>query len=210
MKKSKKISVVIISADKEIIELAKENSNLVIRGILDPNLKGKMLGVPVLGNDNQWSRLAVKFPGLRAILALDPAGLKGKLAYHYGISSLITLISADAYVCKSATLGNGCLLQCGVKIMSSAKIGLGCKINVNVTVHHDCTVGDFCTLAPGSILLGTVKIESKVFVGAGAVILPRVRIGENAIIGAGAVVINDVTPNSVVAGVPARQIIKKS
>ena len=43
-------------------------------------------------------------------------------------------------------------------------------------------------------------------VGANATIAPRVVVGENALIGAGAMVIEDVAPNALVVGVPAKQI----
>lgn len=45
-----------------------------------------------------------------------------------------------------------------------------------------------------------------VFIGSGTKILYNVRIGPNAIVAAGSVVTRDVSPNSVVGGVPARVI----
>lgn len=54
--------------------------------------------------------------------------------------------------------------------------------------------------------VGPVIIHDDVFIGRGATILPGVRIGPRAIVGAGAVVSQDVPPNSVVAGNPARVI----
>ncbi len=46
----------------------------------------------------------------------------------------------------------------------------------------------------------------RVFVGAGAIILPGVTIGNDSIIGAGSVVNEDVAPETVVAGSPARPV----
>jgi serine O-acetyltransferase len=43
-------------------------------------------------------------------------------------------------------------------------------------------------------------------VGAGAKILGPIRIGRNSVIGANAVVLQDVPPNSIVAGVPGRVV----
>ena len=54
--------------------------------------------------------------------------------------------------------------------------------------------------------VGPVIIKDDVFIGRGATILPGVTIGPRAIVGAGAVVSQDVPPNSVVAGNPARVI----
>ncbi len=51
-----------------------------------------------------------------------------------------------------------------------------------------------------------IKIGSNVFIGAGVTILPGVTIGNNVIVGAASVVTKDIPSNSVVAGVPAKQI----
>ena len=49
-------------------------------------------------------------------------------------------------------------------------------------------------------------IGSGVYLGAGAKILGDIYVGDNSIIGANSVVINDVAPNSIVVGVPAKCI----
>ncbi|TGC10653.1 hypothetical protein CUN85_03990 [Methanolobus halotolerans] len=51
-----------------------------------------------------------------------------------------------------------------------------------------------------------IRIGKNVWVGTRVTILPGVEIGDGAIIGANSVVIKDVTPNTVVGGVPARYI----
>jgi maltose O-acetyltransferase len=51
-----------------------------------------------------------------------------------------------------------------------------------------------------------VVIESGCFVGANATLLPGVRIGRGSCVAAGSVVIRDVTPETLVAGVPARPL----
>lgn len=200
---------VIISSDKEIIELAMELSRFKLVGILDPRADASALGIPVLGIDRDWPRIKGELPGLKVILAVDPTGLKERLANHFGFENLLTLISSDSYISPSAVVSNGSLVQRGVKIMSEASIGTACKINVGATVHHDSRVGDFCTLAPGCQLLGSVILGNRVFVGAGAIILPKVRVGEDVVVGAGAVVVSDVPPGTTVVGVPAHSLNKR-
>lgn len=51
-----------------------------------------------------------------------------------------------------------------------------------------------------------VVIKKGARIGMGVVILPGVTIGENSVIGAGAVVANDIPPNCVAAGVPAKPV----
>ncbi len=53
-----------------------------------------------------------------------------------------------------------------------------------------------------------VVIKKNAWLGAGVTILPGVTVGENAIVAAGAVVNKDVPANTVVGGVPAREIKK--
>ncbi len=204
----KKIPVAVVSADKEIIELIEESRAFDIIGIIDTCKDVDTLGYSLLGTDSDWPQIYTKYTNLKIVLAIDPTAKKKKLAFYYGIKSLASLVSKDAYISPSAILREGCLVQQGVKIMASVKIGIACKVNVNAVVHHDTVVGNFCTLAPGSMLLGAVKIEDNVFVGAGAIVLPKVHVGRNSIIGAGAVVVKDVGVNSVVAGVPAKKLLK--
>lgn len=54
--------------------------------------------------------------------------------------------------------------------------------------------------------IGCIEIMDNCFIGANTIIMPNVRIGPNAIVAAGSVVINDIPPNSVVGGVPAKTL----
>lgn len=55
-----------------------------------------------------------------------------------------------------------------------------------------------------------VIIEDDVWIGANCTVLPGVRIGKGSIVGAGSVVTKDVQPYSVVGGVPAKRIKKRT
>lgn len=55
-----------------------------------------------------------------------------------------------------------------------------------------------------------VTIEDDVWIGMRAIIMPGVTIGKGAIIGAGAVVTKNVEPYSIVGGVPAQTIKKRT
>jgi acetyltransferase-like isoleucine patch superfamily enzyme len=55
-----------------------------------------------------------------------------------------------------------------------------------------------------------VRIQAGADIGVNAVVLPGVTVGKGAIVGAGAVVTRDVEPFSIVAGVPARMLRRRS
>ena len=52
-------------------------------------------------------------------------------------------------------------------------------------------------------------MEDDVLIGANAVVIEGCRIGHGAVVAAGAIVVEDVAPNTVVAGCPARVIKQK-
>ena len=66
----------------------------------------------------------------------------------------------------------------------------------------------------GKLLINTdaiikpIKIGINVWIGDKVIILPGVKIGDNSIISAGSIVTNDVEPNTLVAGQPARFLKK--
>lgn len=77
-------------------------------------------------------------------------------------------------------------------------------------VTHDITYKMFNYMSSNTPKLpphvGCIEILDNVFIGTGAIIMPNVRIGPNAIVAAGAVVTKDVLENSIVAGIPAKNI----
>lgn len=54
-----------------------------------------------------------------------------------------------------------------------------------------------------------VQIGNDVWIGSNSILMPGVHIGNGAIIGAGAIVTHDISPYSIVVGVPAKEIRKR-
>jgi acetyltransferase-like isoleucine patch superfamily enzyme len=69
---------------------------------------------------------------------------------------------------------------------------------------HDGTSWPFHAGNPPSVTNGSVIIGDNCFIGYRAILYPNIRIGPNAVVGAGSVVTSDVSPNTLVMGVPAR------
>ena len=100
-------------------------------------------------------------------------------------------------------INRGCLIDArgGITIQNSVSISHNVSI---ITGSHD---------VQSPIFMGVFKpitIEDYVWIGANATILQGVTVGKGAVISAGAVVTKDVEPYSIVAGVPAKTIGKRT
>ncbi|MCT0217085.1 acetyltransferase [Synechococcus sp. CS-1330] len=118
------------------------------------------------------------------------------------------LIHKSAIISPCANIGKNVQLLAGSIIGAFVSIGDYSIINTGANVDHDCTIGRNCHLAPRAALAGEITVEDNVFVGTNATILPRLRICAGSTVGAGAVVTKDVAPGAVVAGNPARPLVK--
>lgn len=112
----------------------------------------------------------------------------------------------------------------------NVKIGYDCHINENVFIQG-AEIGNHIMIAPNVAILNSMHnfdrtdipmckqgaaktinpvIEDDVWIGRSAIIMPGVKIGKGSIIASGAVVTKDVEPYSVVGGVPAKLIRKRT
>ena len=111
-------------------------------------------------------------------------------------------------------IGDNAVIMMGASINIGAVIGEGTMIDMNVVLGGRATVGKNCHIGAGTVLAGVIEppsakpviVEDDVLIGANCVVLEGVTVGKGAVVAAGAVVINDVPPNTVVAGTPARVI----
>ena len=105
-------------------------------------------------------------------------------------------------------------------------IGDHTRIGIHCTIIGPVTIGSHVNLAQGitvtalnhnfddatkrideqGVSTRPVVIGDDVWIGANAVILPGVTIGHHAVVAAGAVVTKDVAPQTIVGGVPAKEI----
>jgi len=124
-------------------------------------------------------------------------------------------------------IGQDCILQDFVYIRAGAHgsvvLGDACMVNsfCRFFGHGGIEVADHSQFGPGVTVTTTdhdyhkreltevfkkVTIGRRVWIGANVIVLPGVRIGDNTVVGAGSVVKNDLPPNSVAVGNPARII----
>ncbi|MFR4582431.1 MAG: acyltransferase [Clostridium cadaveris] len=114
------------------------------------------------------------------------------------------------------------------------KIGEGCEIYKNANFGSEpylISIGNYVRINEGVQLIthdggmwvlrhmnnyakefqdadkfGKIIIKDNVHIGTNAIIMPGVTIGENSIVACGAIVTHNIPANSVVAGIPAKQI----
>ncbi len=114
--------------------------------------------------------------------------------------------------------GENLLIGTHCDLQGHAKIGDYVRLYTGAQINHASNIGDFvriyhyCVLTndpnpPSNIVLG-VKVNKYAIIAAMCCILPGVQIGENALVGAGSLVRENVEPETVVAGVPAKYICR--
>lgn len=126
-------------------------------------------------------------------------------------------IEPGAIIREQVEIGANAVIMMGAIINIGAVIGEGTMIDMGVVLGGRATVGRNCHVGAGAVLAGVVEppsatpviVEDDVVIGANAVVLEGVRVGKGAVVAAGAVVTEDVAPNMVVAGTPARVIKQK-
>jgi acetyltransferase-like isoleucine patch superfamily enzyme len=126
------------------------------------------------------------------------------------------------------TIGDNTRIGPFVEIQRGARVGARCKIQSHTFVCEGVTIEDEVFVGHGVVFvndkyprstrsdgrmqqtedwtLQPTTIARGVSLGSAALILGGLTVGEGAIVGAGAVVTKDVSPGTVVAGVPARAL----
>ena len=124
------------------------------------------------------------------------------IQYRLGIR-FESLVHPSAIISPSVEIGEGVLIMPGVIIGSNVNIGQHSFINKAAIIGHDSRLADYVIVQPGVKISGYVDIGEGAHLGAGSIIIEERKVGYRSIVAAGAVVIDDVSKNTMVAGVPA-------
>ena len=133
---------------------------------------------------------------------------------------------------KNLKISDGVHIKENVFIRASfnINIGKGTTINKNTCILDKVVIGEKCSIAPNCVIVGSnhnfmdktqlikeqgssikgIVIEDDVWIAANVTILDGVVIGKGAVVAAGAVVAKDVESYTVVGGVPAKTIGKRT
>lgn len=133
---------------------------------------------------------------------------------------------------ENVSVGDNVLFNIGCHVQASSPVTIGSKTHFApyCILYGPLEVGDKCAVAAHTVFASIghtydrpeipfvdqpaqkapIVLEDNVWIGANASIIAGVRIGTGSIVGAGAVVTHDVEPYSVVGGVPARLIRRRT
>jgi len=103
-------------------------------------------------------------------------------------------------------IGDYCLICPGVRISSGSEIIIGdsCMIASNAYITDSDWHGIYNRISFGKT--APIQINENVWIGDSAIVCKGVTIGANSIVGTGSVVVNNVPPNVIAAGNPARVV----
>lgn len=130
------------------------------------------------------------------------------------IKTLSARIEPGAIIREQVVIQERAVIMMGAIVNIGAYIGKDTMIDMGAVIGGRVQIGDHCHIGAGAVLAGVIEppsavpviVEDDVTIGANAVVLEGVHIHQGAVIAAGAVVIEDVAPNSVMAGIPAQCI----
>ena len=101
-------------------------------------------------------------------------------------------------------IAQNCFIQVRGKLNIGDNVIIGPGVSIFTENHNFSNLSKYIN-EQGETRAG-VTIEQGVWIAGGSIILDGVTIGANSIIAAGSVVNKDVTPNSIVGGIPAKII----
>jgi acetyltransferase EpsM len=168
-------------------------------------------GHPVLGGLAQIGDFIKRsYHFIYTIYRIDGQVQRLVLFDHLNIpdQQLATFIHPLTYVAPNAKIGPGCVIMPNASISSGAELGRGCLVMVNASVGHNSTLSDFCHIAAQGCVSSYVMLKSGVHIGLNATVREHLTLGENSTLAMGAVLLNDVGPDEIWAGVPAKFLRK--
>lgn len=145
-----------------------------------------------------------------------------------------SVIRSDSVFYAGSRLGEG--FECGhhVTVREGTSLGRNCRVGTLSDIQGDCSIGEYTRLHsnvhiaqrsslgryvwlfpyavltndphPPSEELYGATVDDYAVVASHAVLLPGVRVGRGALVGAHSLVRDDVAPNSLVVGEPARRV----
>ncbi|MBQ7018792.1 MAG: UDP-3-O-(3-hydroxymyristoyl) glucosamine N-acyltransferase [Bacteroidales bacterium] len=109
-----------------------------------------------------------------------------------------THIHHDVCIGDNTTIGNA-LFE------GFTEIGAYTKIDNHTYIAHNFKCGNYCVITSSSVLLGSSVLQNNIWIAPNSVVLNGIKIEDNAFIGTLSYVNKDVSKDSLIMGIPARE-----
>jgi len=172
---------------------------------LKENIGRTVLGVPIIGSDDDLSNL-FDTGYKHAFITLGSIGTPRlrKVLYETirEIGFIIPIIiDPSATVSEHVAISEGVFVGKGAIVNAGSTIDACAVVNSGAIIEHDCLVGAFAHVAPGATLCGDVTVGNDTHIGANTVIRQGLTIGSNVLIGIG----SDIEDHIIAYGNPCRE-----
>ncbi|MFC1558784.1 2,3,4,5-tetrahydropyridine-2,6-dicarboxylate N-acetyltransferase [candidate division KSB1 bacterium] len=196
-----------------------------VKAYVKGNIKGRIPKDVMIFKGEDSVILIGDYKNIEKILARNKSGIEYFHIDNDRRNSAIPLLDLKNLNCRiepgaiirdRVKIGKNCIIMMGAVINIGAEIGESTMIDMNAVIGSRVKVGKRVHVSAGAVLAGVLEppsaqsviIRDDVLIGANAVVLEGVTVGIRSVVAAGAVVTENVKPNSVVAGVPAKFIKK--
>ena len=165
---------------------------------------------PIMGTGADLFERLAEFDGVTVAIGNNTIRLSKIQELRSLGAKLPSIIHPSAVISQYAEIGEGSVVFAGVVVNAFTKIAAGAILNTGCTVDHDCELGHAVHISPGANLAGGVTVADCSWVGIGASVKQLVAIGSSVVVGAGSVVLKDVSSDCIIAGNPAKPLVKSS
>ncbi len=166
------------------IDIIEQTGEFNIAGVVDANPEGRreVWGVPILGDDDDLSRLRERFDSaFIAIGQIDSCAPRVRLydrLKELGYQ-LPAIISPHAYVSSHAMVGEGTIVMHQVIVNAGATVGANCILNTKCLIEHDAEIGDHTHISTAAIVNGGVRVGRRCFLGSNATVVHGVTLPDD-------------------------------
>jgi acetyltransferase EpsM len=193
-----------------VIDLAKLTfPDCELVGLVDDKIAVgvRVSGAPVLGPIADLTRL----PHDVVALAIGDNAARARIfsALRDAGETLPAFVHPSATVAGSASIGSGTIVLAHAVINAEAVVDENVIVNTAATIDHHSRVGRDAHIAPGVHLAGGCRVGEGSALGIGTVVAPAVQIGARTFVGAGSVVLEDLPPDVIAFGSPARVVRRR-
>lgn len=118
----------------------------------------------------------------------------------------LSFVHPQAHVASTAELGDGVVIYPFAVISNQARLADFVHLNYFASVGHDCRLGRYCLLAPYGTLNGFATLEDEVYISTHGTVAPGRTMHSRSKLSANSACMRDAAANTLVFGVPGRQV----